>query len=224
LSFFTSLSPSLEWHASVACYSHPIDISGVEDAVDDSSESDSESDEESQPISYERVLELREAMRVHHEEERKEDVSKLHARPFFGSLDRPCGLSDCLVTPLPGGRFYHRCTTSLHSAAPIFPAATDLADASPSPSASPSAVRSQAALACRGWLVWSPHNSLNLSIDGRQFVPSPFAARGVWAPSEEIQAEQMLRKQWMEQQGATQVKEDQPDVKQEADEESKMKD
>jgi hypothetical protein len=124
-------------------------------------------------------------------------VPRAHARPFFGALTQAaCGRSSCLVTPLPNGRFFHRCAEERSSSQGRGDGG--FADGS-STSDSSAALLVSAGLPCRGQLVWSVPSALLLRINGRTFVPSPFDRLGMMRDREEVQQEQAKRMDWMAQ-------------------------
>lgn len=219
LSFFASLAPSLDWHPAAACYTHEVDFAGggggggvvstdseadtMVLASDDEASAQSQSQSLLQqqarararaasPMPFEAVLEL--SMQVESSDDEDEDDEEgPHGRPFSGVLKESCSMRDCIVTPITGGRFYHRCAARPHeppyARGPSPPPAPTTATAAP-----------QAAVACRGLLVWSLPGSLSLRIGGRPYAPSPFHRLGVWCARDDVEEARRSRLDWMQQQ------------------------
>lgn len=117
----------------------------------------------------------------------------VHARPFFGLLSSRCNIEGCQVTPIAGGRFYHRCTAkSMSEVASERPRkkrriANDQRTSIPMPPPPPPPAvddvdRRQSSLSCNGIVVWSLTDSLTLHIGGACYGPSPFEDAGIWRP------------------------------------------
>jgi hypothetical protein len=131
------------------------------------------------------------------DEGEEDDAAAAHASPFFGALKTSCDVEGCIVTPLPLGRFYHRCAAS------NAPRAKHKRPASSATALSTTPATPASSLSCRGLLLWSLPGSLSLRIGDRDFVPSPFRRLGVFQPREEVEAERNERQQWMRKQQQT---------------------
>lgn len=127
-------------------------------------------------ISFESVLKM--GLQDSSSDESDDESAGGHARPFFGLLPTRCTIPDCHVTPIAGGRFYHRCAAKAVQTAMK---RRRLLSPPPAPSPPPSEPsHSQAQLPCAGVVIWSLPNSIALRINDEAYGPAPFDPAAAW--------------------------------------------
>jgi len=199
----------------VAAYSQPIQLSGQPVRLQESAAKSELAEEKQQRVALNSTATAEQLLEQAFEQQWSDSESEgdaedaatpapAHAAPFFGALKSSCTVPGCIVTPLPLGRFYHRCAATNALARPFKALPRALAVGSRVASSSPSHPASVASpvsrVSSRGLLLWGLPHSLSVRVNAREFVPSPFRRMGVLQPRDEVEAEQKLRQRWIHQQ------------------------
>jgi len=155
-------------------------------------------------LSFDELLDLElECDSDEEEREAGEERPLEHSIPFYGLLPIRCSIAGCHCTPLPCGRFFHRCAqqdiSGAHSktrrkqAQARHTGARRDAQAIATQPLRPKTPTIQASVTCRGIVLFALPHGVSIAIGGASYAPSPFHRDGIWCSRAQLEEERQAR-------------------------------